>query len=71
MHYGNNAFAKDRRKATIVAKKGGGATPFGNLHLSPLDIKQANIVYKCPGKTDKTAFSDVKRCLLLSLAANE
>jgi hypothetical protein len=47
MHYGNYAFSSNR-KATIVAKNSN-VKEFGNIHLSPLDIKQANLVYNCPG----------------------
>lgn len=47
MHYGYNAFSSNR-KATIVAKNSN-VTEFGNIHLSPLDIQQANLMYNCPG----------------------
>lgn len=53
MHYGNKAWAKDKSKPTIVAKNGA-TNVFGNLHLSPLDIKQTNILYHCPGNSMKT-----------------
>ncbi|CAB3997792.1 Zinc metallo ase nas-6 [Paramuricea clavata] len=51
MHYGNYAFSSNR-KATIVAKNSN-VKDFGNIHLSPLDIKQANLVYNCPVKQTK------------------
>ena len=47
MHYGAKAFSKNNR-VTIKAKKPNIRT-FGNTHLSPLDIKQANLLYRCMG----------------------
>lgn len=49
MHYGKYAFSNNR-KATIVARSRNGVTQFGNTHLSPLDVKQTNLVYNCKGK---------------------
>nr|QNH72380.1 toxin candidate TRINITY_DN14091_c0_g1_i2 [Pachycerianthus borealis] len=45
MHYGPKAFSRNRRD-TIVSKNKT-VTKFGNNHLSPLDIKQANLLYRC------------------------
>ena len=47
MHYGNSAFSKNGQR-TIVAKDKR-VKKLGNRHLSPLDIKQANMMYNCPG----------------------
>lgn len=47
MHYGAKAFSKNGLP-TIVARRPSVKT-FGNTHLSVLDIKQANLLYKCPG----------------------
>ena len=47
MHYGTRAFSKNGLY-TILPKKG--APKLGNDHLSPLDIKHANILYQCDSK---------------------
>jgi len=47
MHYGSKAFTKNQ-KPTIESIKPG-ITEFGNTHISPLDAKQANLLYDCPG----------------------
>lgn len=46
MHYGEKAFSRNGQP-TIVAKHPI-VRSFGNTHLSILDIKQANLLYKCP-----------------------
>ena len=63
MHYGNYAFSSNK-KETIVARNRN-IKEFGNIHLSPLDIKQANLVYNCPGelKTEKHFASGSTPCL--------
>ncbi|XP_032223331.2 SCO-spondin isoform X3 [Nematostella vectensis] len=46
MHYGSKDFSKNGRP-TILSKKEG-ITEFGNNHISPLDAKIVNLMYKCP-----------------------
>lgn len=44
------AFSKNRTKPTVVALQPG-VTRMGQRDgLSPLDIRQARLLYKCPGK---------------------
>ena len=51
MHYGAKAFSKNNR-VTIKAKNPNIRT-FGNTHLSQLDVKQANLLYRCMGKAKR------------------
>lgn len=50
MHYGARAFSKNGQP-TIVARDTS-VKKFGNIHLSPLDIKQAKLLYNCPDYPD-------------------
>ena len=47
MHYGAKAFSRNGQP-TIVARDTT-VKKFGNSHLSPLDIRQAKLLYNCPG----------------------
>ena len=47
MHYGARAFSKNGQP-TIVARNPL-IKKFGNTHLSLLDIRQAKLLYNCPG----------------------
>ncbi|KAK6169364.1 hypothetical protein SNE40_020432 [Patella caerulea] len=46
MHYSAHAFAVDRRKPTIIPKQRG-AVIGQRTHLSPIDIKEMQILYGC------------------------
>lgn len=48
MHYGSKAFSKNGLP-TIVARDPS-VKRFGNTHLSLLDIRQAKLLYNCPGR---------------------
>ena len=47
MHYGKGSFSKSWFGRTITTKKSG-ASIGQRKKLSPIDIKEANLYYKCP-----------------------
>ena len=53
MHYGARAFSKNGQP-TIEARDAS-VKKFGNTHLSVLDIRQAKLLYNCPGKSTSPA----------------
>ena len=48
MHYGMKAFSKNGYYTILPKQKG--IFSLGNDRLSPLDIKQTNLLYKCDSK---------------------
>ena len=50
MHYGKNAFSKNNLPTILPRRED--VTTLGNDRLSPLDIKQTWLLYKCDGERD-------------------
>ena len=65
MHYGSKAFSKNGLP-TIVARDPS-VKRFGNTRLSLLDIRQAKLLYDCPGRYTRFCSILVDQILLLHL----
>ena len=61
MHYGAKDFS--RNGSATIRSLDPTVKEFGNDHLSPLDIKQANLMYNCSGKFNTVLDREDNTCL--------
>ena len=67
MHYGKNAFSKNNLPTILPRRED--ITTLGNDRLSPLDIKQTWLLYKCDGGCDiKCLCLSYHTCVLTEVA---
>jgi Astacin (Peptidase family M12A) len=58
LHYGWNYFAIDKKRPTIIPRRGVKKIAIGQrFGMSPMDVKRINLLYKCQEKTSRSSGS--------------